>query len=248
MESDKLVAENELLRRKVDLLIRKVFGSSSEKLDLDQPLLFDPHEVKKPAGDGPAPEVEPSPSKKRTKRTCREATLPADLPIEETILIPAEVKEHPQNNGQVSEETTTRLDYRPARFLKLVTRRPRFVKRLAAIDDPDADRFLIAPLPPSLKERSLLTPGLAAGIATNRFCDHQPCYRQEQHFLMRHGVHLPRNTMSQGMADLAHDYLSGIHRAMHRECSAKPIFKSTKPPSPTSIQDAGKPPKATSGP
>ena len=72
-------------------------------------------------------------------------------------------------------------------------------------------------MPPSLKERSLLTPGLAAGIATSRFCGHQPYYRQEQHFLMRHGVHLPRNTMSQWMTGLANDYLSGIHRAMHRE-------------------------------
>ncbi|NJM38629.1 MAG: transposase [Akkermansiaceae bacterium] len=68
-----------------------------------------------------------------------------------------------------------------------------------------------------LKERSLLSPRLAAEIATNRFCDHQPYYRQEQHFLMRHGVHLPRNTMSQWMADLTNLYLSGIYRSMHEK-------------------------------
>ena len=216
-ENARLVAENELLRQKVDLLVRKVFGASSEKLDLDQLLLFDPQPPKKPDGDGPAPEVESSPAKKRAKRTSREATLPTNLPVEETVLIPEEVREQPGNYRQVSEETTTKLDYQPAQFRKLVTRRPKFVKRLASIDDPEADRFIIAPLPPSLKERSLLTPSLAAEIATNRFCDHQPYYRQEQHFLMRHGVHLPRNTMSQWMGDLSRDYLSGIYRAMHQE-------------------------------
>lgn len=232
VENARLMAENELLRQKVDLLIRKVFGASSEKLDLDQLLLFDTQEPKKPVGDGPGPEDEPSPQRKapRSKRTSREATLPADLPVEETVLIPREVREHPQNYRQISEETTTRLDYQPAQFRKLITRRPKFVKRLAAIDDPEADRFFIAPLPPSLKERSLLTPRLAAEIATNRFCDHQPYFRQEQHFRMRHGVHLPRNTMSQWMGDLSNDYLSGIYHAMHREMLAESYLQVDETP------------------
>jgi hypothetical protein len=38
-----------------------------------------------------------------------------------------------------------------------------------SLDDAEADSFFIAPLPVSLKERSLLTPRLAAEIATNRF-------------------------------------------------------------------------------
>lgn len=209
--------ELELLRQKVDLLVRKLYGAKAEKLDLDQLLLFDSAEAKKPEGDGPAPEDEPSPQKKTTrkKRTSREATLPDDLPTEETILIPDEVQAHPENYRQISEEVTTKLDYQPAQFKKLITRRPRYVKRLRPIDEPE--ELHIAPLPPSLKERSLLTPRLAAEIATNRYCDHQPYYRQEQHYLMRHGVHLPRNTMSQWMGDLAELYLTGIYHALHTD-------------------------------
>lgn len=109
-ENARLAAENELLRQKIDLLIRKVFGASSEKIDPGQLLLFDAQEPKKPVGDGPAPEVEPSPAKKRAKRNSREATLPADLPVEETILIPDAVREQPGNYRQVSEEITTKLD------------------------------------------------------------------------------------------------------------------------------------------
>lgn len=229
-ENARLATENELLRQKIDLLIRKVFGASSEKIDPGQLLLFDAQEPKKPVDDGPAPEVEPSPAKKRAKRISREATLPADLPVEETIIIPDEVCEQPGNYRQVSEEITTKLDYHPARFIKLVTRRPKFVKRLASLDDPEADSFFIAPLPPSLKERSLLTPRLAAEIATNRYCDHQPYYRQEQHFLMRHAVHLPRNTMSQWMGDLARDYLSGIYRSMHEEMLRETYLQADETP------------------
>lgn len=62
----RLTAENELLRQKVDLLIRKIFGTSSEKLDIDQLLLFDTQETKKPAGDGPATEDKPSPTTTKT--------------------------------------------------------------------------------------------------------------------------------------------------------------------------------------
>lgn len=119
-----------------------------------------------------------------------------------------------ENHGMTQGEKSfsNRIDYEPAKFKK----RKKFVKALASIDDPEADAFYIAPLPPSLKEKSLLTPSLAAQIATNRFCYHLPYYRQEQMFLLHHGVHLPRNTMSQWIGDLAHDYLSGIYRAMHQ--------------------------------
>lgn len=226
----RITAENELLRQKVDLLCRKIFGTSSEKIDINQMLLFDIEDSKKPAGDAPAPEDETSPKNPRAKRTPREATLPENLPVEETILIPDEVKAHPEQYRQISEEVTTKLDYQPAQFKKIITRRPKYVKRLVSLDDPQANSIIIAPLPASLKERSLLTPRLAAEIATNRYCDHQPYYRQEQHFLMRHGVHLPRNTMSQWMADISQDYLSGIYRSIHEEMLRQTYLQADETP------------------
>ncbi|MBT8450080.1 MAG: IS66 family transposase [Gammaproteobacteria bacterium] len=220
-ELEELRAENAMLRQKLDALLRKVFGTSSEKVDLDQLLLFEEQPVKKPEGDAQKQEgKQASPSKKpRKKRTPREATLPSNIEVEETILLPDEVKENPQDFSQIDEEVTTKLDYSPAKFIKVVIRRLKFVRR--NVQEPNSNEeeqdFCIAPLPPSLKERSLLTPNLAAEIATNRFCDHLPYYRQEQHFLMRHKVHLPRSTMSQWMRDLASDYLVGIYEAMHQQ-------------------------------
>jgi transposase len=227
----RLAAENELLRQKIDMLCRKIFGSSSEKFDINQLLLFESQETKKPAGDDQEQEANrPSPQRQQQKRTHREATLPADIAVEETVLIPDEVKAQPQHYRQIGEEITVKLDFQPSRFKKLITRRPKFVQRLVHLDDAQADAIWIAPLPPSLKERSLLTPRLAAEIATNRFCQHQPYYRQEQHFLMRHGVHLPRNTMSQWMGDLSNNYLSGIYHAMHRQMLREPYLQADESP------------------
>lgn len=213
-ELELLREENALLRQKLHLLSLKVFGHSSEKLDIGQLLLFGDDAAKKPESDDSHEQKEASQkkSKSRKKRRSREATLPDSLEVEETIILPKEVEECPEAFRQIGEEVTTKLDYIPARFKKLITRRLKFVSTTS-----DDDCFYLADLPTSLKDRSLLTPSLAAEIATNRYCDHQPYYRQEQHFLMRHGVHLPRSTMSQWMRDLVDGYLSGIYAALHQD-------------------------------
>ena len=93
-ELEELRAENAMLRHKVDALLKKIFGASSEKVDLDQLLLFEEQPVKKPEGDAQEQEdKQASPSKKRRKkRTSREATLPPNIEVEEIILLPEEVK------------------------------------------------------------------------------------------------------------------------------------------------------------
>ena len=221
-----------LLEQKIDLLARKLFGKSSEQLDDAQMqlLLEGIDEPKKPESDGlDEQEAKPSPKPPR-KRKSRKETLPADLPTEEVVLLPIEVEASPELYREVGEEVTEKLDYHPAQFTRVITRRKKFVKKLVSLEDPEADRFYLAPLPPSLKEKSLLTPRLAAEIATNRYCYHLPYYRQEQMFLTRHGVHLPRNTMSQWMGDLAHDYLSGIYEAMHDELLQAPYLQVDETP------------------
>lgn len=113
---EKLEQENEFLRQKIDLLVRKVFGKSSEQLDLDQLLLFEDNKAKKPEGDDPAIDADESSPKPRRNRTSREATLPDNLPVEETVLIPDEVRLNPRQYRRVGEETQTQwLDTQPDR-------------------------------------------------------------------------------------------------------------------------------------
>ena len=92
---EKLKAENELLREKIDLILRKLYGPSSEKLDAAQlELLLDPAAAKKTCAagcdeDAPAADSEPPASSRRQRR--RRPGLPQDLEVLEETVDPDEV-------------------------------------------------------------------------------------------------------------------------------------------------------------
>ena len=108
--------ENQLLRQKVDLLVRRVFGSSSEKLDAAQLQLLQLAEA--PASAEPPP-VAPSqtPRAPRTRQP-KAPRLPDNLPVVEEVIDPEPVKTQPENWRQIGQEVTEQLDYEPGRFLK----------------------------------------------------------------------------------------------------------------------------------
>lgn len=195
--------ENALLRQKIDLLVRRVFGASSEHLDPSQLelLLQLP-----PASTPPAPVaiITPErsvvrPGKERTPR------LPENLPVVEEVIEPEPVKAAPEQWRCIGQEVSEQLDYEPARFLRRRTIRKKYVHR----KEPDRAP-VIAPLPERLLDRSLPAPGLLAAILVGKYCDHLPLYRQEQIFRTRHQVHLPRQTLARWVA-LAAGWLKPIY-------------------------------------
>jgi transposase len=205
-ESRRLNTENKLLREKVDKLVRKIFGKSSEKLDAAQLelLLQFPEEDtalgKSPASPctSPGADTWEAPLPKHPAPRCpqpRKPRLPEHLPVEEQIIEPDEVIADPAAWRRIGEEVSEQLDYRPGRFLRRRTVRPKYVHKGDSEHPP-----VIAPLPPSLQDACLATPALIAAIITFKFCDHLPLYRQEQIFLTRHHVSIPRQTMCRWMA------------------------------------------------
>jgi hypothetical protein len=68
----------------------------------------------------------------------------------------------------------------------------------------------MVPLPERLLDRSLPAPGLLAQVLVSKYCDHLPLYRQEQIFLQRHRVHLPRQTLARWV-ELSADWLRPIY-------------------------------------
>jgi len=195
--------ENQLLRQKVDLLVRRVFGSSSEKLDAAQLQLLLLSEA--PASSAPSP-VAPSqaPRAPRTRQP-KAPRWPDNLPVVEEVIDPEPVKAQPENWRQIGQEVTEQLDYEPGRFLKRRTVRRTFVHRT----EPDRAP-VTAPLPPCLQERGLAAPGLLAHVLVSKYCDHLPLYRQEQIFAQRHGLNLPRQTLARWV-ELAADWLTPIY-------------------------------------
>lgn len=203
-----LKQENELLRKKIDLLIRKLFGAQSEKLDPAQLLLLlqgldEPGKTPEPvAAEAPRRSMDPSPPRERAPR------LPEHLPVIEEVLDPEPVKAAPQAWRYIGEEGSEQLDYEPARFLRRRLIRRKYVLRGEVDAVP-----VIAALPESLQERCLAAPGLLAQILIAKYCDHLPLYRQEQIYRTRHGVYLPRQSMARWVG-LAADWLRPIYEHM----------------------------------
>jgi transposase len=200
--------ENELLRQKIDLMARQLFGKSSERLDPAQLQLLlqlagaatatSPEEP--PASSTPARISSPP-----RKKVSRAARVPENLPVVEEVIDPEPVKEQPQNWRCIGQEVSEQLDYEPGRFLRRRTIRRKYVHRTDLDQAP-----LIAPLPERLLDRSLPSTGLLAQVLVSKYCDHLPLYRQEQIFARQHRVHLPRQTLARWV-ELAAQWLRPIY-------------------------------------
>ncbi len=105
-----LEQENALLRQKIELLVRKLSGAQSEKLDPAQLLLllqgFDE------LGKAPEPVVaevprrSPDPSPPRERRQPR---LPEHLEVIEEVIVPEPVHLAPHDWRRIGEEVSERL-------------------------------------------------------------------------------------------------------------------------------------------
>lgn len=186
-ENGRLTAENKLLRDKVDMLVRRVFGSSSEKLDAGQ-LLLDLGMGEEPAFDEQEAAGEDAAPAPRKKRTAKRDRLPDDLPEERTVIDPPEVVASPEDYRLIGSEETVKLDVEPMRFKKVVIERRKYVRRAGG------GAPVVAPAPEQLIPGSFASASLLAHINTGKFADHQPLYRQEQIYA-REGILLSRKTM-----------------------------------------------------
>jgi len=195
--------ENARLRQKIDLLVRRVFGSSSERLDRAQLELL--LQLSASSATETPVVIQAIPRASSGSRKERTPRLPDNLPVVEEVIDPEAVKEEPEAWRCIGQEVSEQLDFEPARFLRRRTVRRKYVHRV----DPDQPP-VIAPLPECLQERGLAAPGLLAHVLVAKYCDHLPLYRQEQIYARRHGVHLPRQTLARWVA-LAADWLKPIY-------------------------------------
>jgi transposase len=210
--------EIKLLREKIDLLIRRIFGKSSEQLNDGQLMLLlqgGDDGAKKAEASSASPGVLEAEIEKRGKDTAkikprkeREARVPEHLPAVDEVIEPDEVVADPEAWRSIGEEVTEQLDYKPARFFRRRIIRRKYVKR----DEPH-QAPIIAPLN-TLQERSIAAPGLLAQIIVAKYCDHLPLYRQEQIYATRHDIAIPRQSMARWIG-LATDWLRPIYEHIH---------------------------------
>jgi transposase len=192
--------EIKLLREKIDLLVRKVFGSSSEMLDPKQlDLLSGSDDLGKepaPTGIGVEKLETTFPCSEGKKVKAKRERLPEHLPVVEEVIDPLEVQESPQNWKQIGQEVSEQLDYQPGKFFRRRLVRRKYVSKTNKEQAP-----VIAPLPSLLQERCLAAPAMIAHVITAKYCDHLPLYRQQDILWRRHKIPLPRQTMMGWLGD-----------------------------------------------
>ena len=123
-DSAALRRENQLLREKVNLLLRRVFGASSEKLDAAQlELLLSGGELVEPSPEQKAQAPQPK-GPPRAAGQARVTRLPQNLPVVEEVIDPEPVKAAPDQFRQIGQEVSEQLDYEPARYFRRRGSRP----------------------------------------------------------------------------------------------------------------------------
>lgn len=208
-QNAELRTHNELLSKKIQFLLGRLFGRKSEKLNTDQlEFLLAGLDGSRPHEDPPP--SSPPPGGKRRRRE-RKPRLPEDLPTEEQVIIPDAVKQDPNAYKQIGEEVTEELDVVPTRYFRRRIVRPKF-KRKERRDLPP----VIAPMPPRVIEGSYASPGLLTDIVLKKYADHLPLYRQEQILRTRHGIELSRKTMCDWVEVVA-EWLKPIYNHLREE-------------------------------
>jgi len=201
--------ENQELRKKNKHLIDQVFGHSSEKLDprqIELVLGLAPLEVREP----PKVVFFPVSTYRKLKRR-RKPRIPGNIPTEDIIIDPEEVKKAPQDYKLIGEEITPEFDViLPQYYCRRYIRR-RYVSILNRNQAP-----IIADLPARLIEGGYAGPGLLTDIILKKYADHLPLYRQEKILKSRFGVEIPRKTMCDWVWKVA-DWLKPIYNHIYDE-------------------------------
>lgn len=205
---DELRAENHYLKEKNQCLLNRMYGRSSEKLDDRQLELL----LGLPKSEITAIEVilPPLPARRRVRR-ARKPRLGDNLPTEDIIIDPEEVKQTPENYVQIGEEITQEFDVILPKYF-----RRRFIRRKYKNKTNRNQPPILAALPPRLIEGGYAGPGLLTDIILKKYVDHLPLFRQERILRTRFGIDLSRKTMSDWIGKVA-DWLKPVYNHIYDE-------------------------------
>lgn len=191
----------EQLEEAVLLLRHRHFGRTSEKVagegSTQQLGIFNEAEATEEDAPAASSSAEPSVEVKAHRRRGKpkRIALPADIPREEVVIeLPEGERVCPEGHAlrEIGQEVSERLEVIPAQVKVIRTARKTYACPVCG------DCVKRAPLPETAIPKSIAGPGLLAHIATSKYCDGLPLYRQEGMW-QRLGVELPRATMATWM-------------------------------------------------
>ena len=215
-ELARLAQENALLRHRIQLLTRRIFGRRSEQgVGPGQGVLpFEPAAagaVGPDASDEDGGPADPPAPARAARRHRGRRPLERDIPRERIEVLPPPAAlacpqcQRPQ--VRIGEDLTEELDYVPASFVIREYARPKFACPTCH------EGVTQAALPARPIEKGRPGPGLLAHVVTAKYADHLPLYRLEGIFA-RHAITVTRRTLAEWNGAVA-DLLAPIVVAMH---------------------------------
>ena len=212
---EQLSTELRLTHQKLQAVLKRLFGTKTEKISPDQLMLALSELAQEIESDEtPRPPDPPAP-RPRGPRPERKPRLPEDLPTERIYIEPEEVQKNPEAYQYIGEEKTEELDVVPQQYFRRLIIRKKY-KRVA--DRTQAP--ILAPLPPRLIDQSLATAGLLTDVILKKYADHLPLYRQSQ-ILKRSGIELSDKTLGDWVAKGAW-WLDPIYQKIRKHPTGDP--------------------------
>ena len=185
--------EIQILKEKVDYLVRQRFTSSSERFPNNQPSLFEEEPIAIDSEEDP--EVDDLEGKRKRKKGGRRS--PKDIPVtkmEHDLNEADKVCECGECMVRFKAFSSFQYDVTPARFSAIENIRFSYVCSAKC-----GSGVKTVPLPPSVLPRTQVTPSLLAMIGVQKFEDALPLTRQAKIFKQRFGVPFSDTTLSNWM-------------------------------------------------
>jgi transposase len=199
-ELQKANARLERQEHHMDLLLKRIYGSTSEKFSPQQSMLFDPRPDEKESAQSTAvAPVASGVSKKRDKHG--RGRLPDKLQREEVVHDLSEAEKSllggEDNLVELPPERSEQLDWRPSTLLVIVHVRKKYARKQQLPESGltlTEQNVAVANKPAEAIPGGLAGPGLMAQVIVSKGADHLPLHRLEGIF-KRQGLRISRQTM-----------------------------------------------------
>lgn len=231
-QKERYESKIEFLEERLRFLQRELFGRKTEKRprpdDPQQLGLFD--EAEKIIGEK-KPEGETVVVPEHTRQKPKRKPLPEELPRIEVIHDIGEEEKVCRCGSALSrigEEVCEKLDIVPAKIRVIRHIRYKYACKCCQGVESEGPVVKIAPPAPQLIPKGMATGGLVAYIATAKYVDALPLYRQEKIFA-RHGIDISRSTMASWMV-MAADRCQVLMGLLQKELLCGPLINADETP------------------
>ena len=227
-ENKKLSVRVHMLEEELKLALFRRFGKSSERYQGQGELPFSAEYGPTESSEAPVETEKISYTRGKPGRKKLSAALPREHHYHDL-----DASERRCACGheltRIGEDVSERLNVIPAKLWVEVHHHPKYAcAHCQGVNDSDEPSVKKAAGGKALLPGSIVTPGLAAFIWTNKFCDHLPFYRQEASF-ERIGALVSRQDMSNWTIALAEE-LEPLIALIEDEIRAGPVIQMDETP------------------